>query len=278
MPGQVTTVARVTERGITKRAGAGGRSRENEMPELKGELALVTGASSGLGEATAVRLAERGARVALLARSEAGLDRVAAHISGAGGAAFALPADLADPDAVVAAAERAVSRAGPPRVLVNAAATDVPGPAEELPVADWQRVIAANLTAPFLLSRAVFPHMRAAGGGTIVNVSSVAGRRGWAKASAYCASKFGLAGLTQALAAEGAPHSIRVVCLYPGAMATHWGPWTRAGRDQPGRAGAPKDALPPGDVADYIAWLACAPAHLIVTEAVVAPIRERGWP
>ena len=80
-----------------------------------------------------------------------------------------------------------------------------------------------NLTAPFLLSRAALRRMRAAGGGTIVNVSSVAGRRGWANASAYCAMKFGLTGLTQALAAEGAPHGVRVVSLYPGAMATHWG-------------------------------------------------------
>lgn len=247
------------------------------MPELKGQLAIVTGASSGLGEATAVRLAELGARVVLLARSETDLDRVAERISGAGGTAFALPADLADPDAVVAATERLVSTGGPPRVLVNAAATDAPGPAEELPVADWQRVIAVNLTAPFQLSRAVFPRMRAAGGGTIVNVSSIAGRRGWASASAYCASKFGLTGLTQALAAEGAPHNIRVVCLYPGAMATHWGVWNPADRDQPSQA-APEDALPPEDVADYIAWLVCAPAHLVVTEAVIAPIRERGWP
>jgi len=247
------------------------------MPDVKGQLAIVTGASSGLGEATAVRLAELGAQVALLARSRAGLDRVAARISGAGGAAFALPADLADPEAAVAAIERLVASAGPPRVLVNAAATDAPGPAEEVPPADWQRVVAVNLTAPFLLSRAVFPHMRAAGGGTIVNVSSVAGRRGWANASAYCATKFGLAGLTQALAAEGAPHNIRVVCLYPGAMATHWGTWDAADRDQPRRA-APEDALPPEDVAGYIGWLVCAPPHLIVTEAVVAPIRERGWP
>src|SRR5215472_3107711 len=247
------------------------------MPELNGQLAIVTGASSGLGEATAVRLAELGARVGLLARSEADLDRVAARISGAGGIAFAVPADLADPDAVVAAAERLVSTGGPPRVLVNAAATDAPGPTENLPVAHWQRVLAVNLTAPFLLSQAVFAHMRAAGGGTIVNVSSIAGRRGWAGASAYCASKFGLTGLTQALAAEGAPHGIRVVCVYPGAMATHWGSWSPAERDQPRRA-APEDALPPQDVAGYIAWLVCAPAHLVVTEAVVAPIRERGWP
>jgi NAD(P)-dependent dehydrogenase (short-subunit alcohol dehydrogenase family) len=247
------------------------------MPELNGQLAIVTGASSGLGEATAVRLAELGARVALLARSETGVDRVAARIGGVGGTALRMPTDLADPDAAVAAIERLVSGSGPARVLINAAATDVPCPAEELPVADWQRVITVNLTAPFLLSRAVFPHMRAAGGGTIINVSSVAGRRGWANASAYCASKFGLAGLTQALAAEGAPHSIRVVCLYPGAMATHWGTWSPADGGQASRA-APEDALPPEDVADYIAWLVCAPAHLIVTEAVVAPIRERGWP
>ena len=84
--------------------------------------------------------------------------------------------------------------------------------------------------------------------------------------------------LTQALAAEGAPHGPRVVCLYPGAMATHWGAWNPAARDNPRPAAAPQDALPPGDVADYIAWLVCAAAHLIVTEAIIAPIRERGWP
>ena len=247
------------------------------MPELNGQLAIVTGASSGLGEATAVRLAELGARVGLLARSEADLDRVAARISDVGGIAFAVPADLTDPDAVVAAAERLVSTGGPPRVLVNAAATDAPGPTENLPVAHWQRVLAVNLTAPFLLGRAVFAHMRAAGGGTIVNVSSIAGLRGWAGASAYCASKFGLTELTQALAAENAPHNIHVVCVYPNAMATHWSSWSPAERDQPRRA-APEDALPPQDVAGYIAWLVCAPAHLVVTEAVVAPIRERGRP
>lgn len=247
------------------------------MPELNGQLAIVTGASSGLGEATAVRLAELGAHVALLARSEADLDRVAARIRGAGGTALALPADLADPAAVIAAAEQLTSSSSPPRLLINAAATDAPGPAEELPLADWQRVLTVNLTAPFLLSRAVMPHMRAAGGGTIVNVSSVAGRRGWAGASAYCATKFALTGLTEALAAEVAGQNIRVVCLYPGAMATHWGTWSPTERDQPRRA-APQDALPPQDVADYIGWLVCAPAHLIVTETVIAPIRERGWP
>jgi len=110
--------------------------------------------------------------------------------------------------------------------------------------------------------------------GTIVNISSVAGRRGWANASAYCATRFGLTGLTQAIAAEGAPHGVRVVCLYPGAMATHCDTWNPADRGQPKRA-APEDALAPADVADYIAWLVQAPAHLVLTETVSEAGPER---
>ena len=91
-----------------------------------------------------------------------------------------------------------------------------------------------NLRAPFLLSKAAFPHMREAGGGTIVNISSVAGKKGWANASAYCSPKFGLTGLTEALADEGKAHGIRAVLLYPGAMATNWGAFSPEER----RAGA----------------------------------------
>jgi NAD(P)-dependent dehydrogenase (short-subunit alcohol dehydrogenase family) len=247
------------------------------MRHLQGELAVVTGASSGLGQATALRLAHRGARVAMLARSTTDLNQVAARISAAGGAAMVFPTDLADPAAVIATAARIVADTQPVRALVNVAATDAPGAADQITVEDWQRVVQVNLTAPFLLSRAVLPHMRAAGGGTIINVSSIAGRRGWANASAYCATKFGLTGLTQALAAEGAPHGVRVVCLYPGAMATHWGTWDPVDRDRTPQT-APEDALPPEDVADYIMWLIQAPAHMIVTEAVVTPVHERGWP
>jgi NAD(P)-dependent dehydrogenase (short-subunit alcohol dehydrogenase family) len=139
------------------------------MPDVKGKLAIVTGASSGLGQATALRLAGLGARVALLARSGADLDRVAARINDAGAAAWPLPTDLADPACVAATLERIAADADPPRVLINAAGTDAPGPAAEIAQADWERVVRVNLTAPFLLSRAVFPRMRVAGGGTIVN-------------------------------------------------------------------------------------------------------------
>ena len=245
--------------------------------DLAGAVAVVTGASSGLGRATSLRLAKGGARVALFARTRSDLDLTEAEVRGVGGVAAAVPVDLSDISAVAAAVERVVTELGPPRVLVNAAGTDAPGPAEALEVADFERVVRVNLTAPFVLAKLVFPHMRAAGGGIIVNVSSVAGRRGWANASAYCATKFGLTGLSEALAVEGAPHGIRVITIYPGAMATHWGNFD-AGQRRERTPSAPEDELPPSDVADYLAWLAAAPDHMLITEAIVAPIRERGWP
>jgi NAD(P)-dependent dehydrogenase (short-subunit alcohol dehydrogenase family) len=116
------------------------------------------------------------------------------------------------------------------RVLVNAAATDVPGAVSELTVEAWDRVLSVNLRAVFLLSRLALPDMIQAGQGTIINVSSMAGKRGWANASAYCASKFALTGFTQALGAEIRSHGVRACVVYPGAMATHWGAWSAAER------------------------------------------------
>jgi NAD(P)-dependent dehydrogenase (short-subunit alcohol dehydrogenase family) len=148
-----------------------------------------------------------------------------------------------------------------------------------LTVQDWDRVVAVNLRAPFVLAKAVFPHMQASGRGTIVNVSSVAGKRGWANAAAYCASKFALTGLTQALAAEGRQHGIRACVLYPGAMATSWGVWSPAARGTARGERAPATrALPPQEVAALIVWIAAAPAELVLNEAIVSPLEEQGWP
>ena len=121
--------------------------------------------------------------------------------------------------------------------------------------------------------------MAGAGQGTIVKVSSVAGKRGWANASAYCASKFALTGFTQALAAEARPHGVRACVVYPGAMATHWGTWSAEERAAGERDMAgPRQALPPERVADLIAWIAAAPAELVLNETIVSPLDERGWP
>lgn len=251
---------------------------DNATAPLTGQVALVTGASSGLGRATALALARAGADVGLVGRSEGELERVAGAIAG-GRRALMLPLDLADAEQVRLAADRLAASFGSIDILLNAAGTDVPGPIEELSVEAWDRVLDVNLRAPFLLARAVFPHMRRAGRGTIVNVSSVAGKRGWANASAYCASKFGLTGLTQAIAAEGKPHGIRATVLYPGGMATSWGAWTPAERNAAEREPAPpRKALPPDEVADLIVWIASAPPELVLNETVVSPLEEEGWP
>lgn len=245
---------------------------------LHGRIAVVTGASSGLGRATALALAGAGADVAVLARSKPDLERVVGEISALGKKALALTIDLARAKEALLVVERITEALGTIDILVNSAATDVPASVADLSIDDWDRVIGVNLRAPFVLAKAVFPRMQKAGAGTIINISSVAGKRGWANAAAYCASKFGLTGFTQALAAEGKRYGIRVCILYPGGMATSWGIWSPEGRFARRHEAPPTRALPPEDVANLIVWIAAAPPEVVVNEAVVTPLEEQGWP
>ena len=247
----------------------------NDIRTLEGRVALVTGASSGLGRAAAIALAQAGADVAIVARSGEELDNVREEITKIGRRALALPVDLASVDETAEAIRQTVEELGRIDVLVNAAGTDTPGTVEELDVEGWDRTLAVNLRAPFLLSKAAFPHMREAGGGTIINVSSVAGKKGWANASAYCASKFGLTGLTESLADEGKEHGIRAMVFYPGAMATHWGAFSpQERRTSEAQEAPPKRVLPPERVAELIVWLAASPPEFVLTEGTVVPIEE----
>jgi len=248
----------------------------SEQGPLEGKVALVTGASSGLGRAAAIALAGAGADVALAARSKDELEGAKAEISELGHRALTLPVDLASETDTAQAVGRTVEAFGRVAILINAAGTDAPGTVEELSVEGWDRTLDVNLRAPFLLSKAAFPHMREAGGGIIVNVSSVAGKKGWANASAYCASKFGLTGFTEALADEGKEHGIRAIVLYPGAMATNWGAFSPEERQEEGESNeaSPTRVLPPERVAELIAWLVASPSEFVVTEGIVLPIEE----
>lgn len=254
----------------------------NSPGPLMGQVAVVTGGSSGLGRATAIALAVAGARVAVLGRSHADLqvtlNQISDIVESVGPVALAVPVDLADADALTQAVHTAREQLGPIDILVNAAGTDVPGSIEELDAAGWDRVLNVNLRAVFLLSKEVFPEMRARGGGTIINVGSVAGRRGWANASAYCASKFALTGLTQATAAEGRPHRIRACLLYPGAMDTSWGAWSPEDRDSASGDVATAVSMPPDHVAQLITWIAQSPPDMVLNEVTVTPLFENGWP
>lgn len=264
-------------------AGPRGRKKNRRMTPsggpLRGVGALVTGATSGLGRAVAMRLAQAGADVGLLGRGEDDLRRAVGEVESLGVRAVPLAVDLADTERLGEVVELAATELGGLGILVNAAATDAPGPAEQLSVQDWQRVVAVNLTAPFVLARTAMPHMRHGGGGLIVNISSVAGRRGWAGASAYCATKFALTGLTQSLAAEGRSDGVRVCVVYPGGMATSWGtfdPAQRTERDDPTHD--EQQALDPGVVADLIAWMAVSPGRPVLNEVTITPLLEGGWP
>jgi 3-oxoacyl-[acyl-carrier protein] reductase len=146
----------------------------SEQGRVEGKAALVTGASSGLGRATAIALAGAGADVALAARSKDELEGAKGEISELGRRALTLPLDLASETDTAEAVGRTFETFGRIDILINAAGTDAPGTVEELSVEGWDRPLDVNLRAPFLLSKADFPHMREAGSGTIVNISSVA--------------------------------------------------------------------------------------------------------
>ena len=182
--------------------------------DLTGRVAVVTGASSGLGEEIARALASAGARVAVVARRYDRLVKLAEDIGGA-----AIGCDLLDPDQVGTVIPQVVAELGGPEILVNAAGNIFTHePAEREPLEAIRQTLDLNLVAPFRLSQEVFPHMVAAGRGSIVHVSSISGRVGvpGIPQASYAASKLGLSGLTAELAVQWARHAIRVNTLAPG--------------------------------------------------------------
>jgi NAD(P)-dependent dehydrogenase (short-subunit alcohol dehydrogenase family) len=189
---------------------------------LAGRLAVVTGASRGIGAATAEAIAGAGAHVILAARDREALDRVVRRVRDAGGEATAVATDVSSPTDVERLFE-AAQAAGPLAALVCAAAVLTPAPFTETTAAIWEETLGVNLTGTFLCCRAAFAAMPAGGGGRIVNIASLSGVYATEKfpgLTAYNVSKYGVIGLTEAIAVEGKELGISAICLSPGAVDT----------------------------------------------------------
>jgi 3-oxoacyl-[acyl-carrier protein] reductase len=190
------------------------------MSGLSGRIALVTGASQGIGRACALALAKEGATVALAARNEAKLAEVQAEIEAAGGKAAAFALDVSSEESIAAGAKAVEDRFGKVEILVNNAGITRDGLAMRMKRADWDDVIQTNLTGAFLLMQAVLRGMMKNRWGRIINISSVVGRTGQAGQANYAASKAGLIGMTRSLARELASRGITVNAVAPGYIET----------------------------------------------------------
>jgi len=209
-------------------------------------VAVVTGASRGIGRATSMALAKKGVAVALAARSREALAAVEQEIRKLGGRALPIPTDVSDEAAVAAMVEKSARELGPIDLLVNNAGTLERAPVVEIDSAAWDRMLDVNLKGAFLCTRAVVPSMIERGRGRIVNVSSISGKLGTPLLTAYCASKWGLLGFSLATAEELKPKGIQVFSVCPGSVNTVM--------LQQGLPGAAPN-MDPEDVASVIVYL-----------------------
>jgi 3-oxoacyl-[acyl-carrier protein] reductase len=232
-------------------------------PQLDGKVAIITGGSRGIGQATAARFLGAGARVVIAGRTQADLDRALVGFASPA-AARAVRADVSREADVARLVEEAVKAFGGVDILVNNAATVTIAPVESLAPADWQAMLDANLTAPFLLCRAALPHLKKTGG-SIINVSSLAGQNPFAGGACYSATKAGLDAFSHALMEEVRQHGVRVSVVAPGSVATGFG----------GRAATDADAwkLSPEDVAETIFHLVTHPARSLPSRVDLRPAK-----
>ncbi len=216
---------------------------------LKGKVAVVTGASDGIGRATAQELASRGAAVVLAARAAEKLEALRAEISASGGRALAVKTDVSNRGSVEAMVGEAVEAFGTLDILVNNAGLGLSGRVEELRREDLRHVFEINTIGPLNCVQAALPHMR--GGGRIINVSSVVGRRAIPKVGGYCATKFALNALSDSLRVEIADRGISVTSVYPGTTRTAFRENSRRTKDE--RRGWRPRGVAPERVAERIA-------------------------
>lgn len=236
------------------------------MSKLAGRVAIVTGAGRGLGRAIARGVAREGAAVVLTARNRDELAAAADELAVIGVRTLNLPGDITDEHFVDELFAQALNHFGRLNLLVNNAGAFDGGPLDELPVEAWDKVIAVNLRAPFLCTRAAMRVMKGQGGGRIINIGSISAQRVRPHSAPYSASKHGLWGLTQATALEGREFGITCCCLHPGNIHVE-----RRHTDKPEDA---EPMMTPDEIAEVAVLMATLPPHVEMLEAIVLPHQQ----
>jgi NADP-dependent 3-hydroxy acid dehydrogenase YdfG len=241
---------------------------------------MVTGASSGIGEATARMLAGRGATVAMAARRTDRLDTLGAEIAASGGTALPVELDVSDRAAAEAAVGRTVEELGRLDVLVNNAGVMLLGPMLEAPVEEWQQMVEVNLLGLMYMTKAAIPHLLDAAEGDrgvadVVNISSVAGRIARRNSGVYNATKFGVGAFSESLRQEVTGRHVRVSLVEPGAVATELTSHNRpeVKKEIEGRFGD-MERLEAEDIAEAIEFVVTRPPHVAVNEVLVRPTEQ----
>lgn len=241
-----------------------------EAPEqLRGKIAIVTGAGSGAGRAIAIALAGEGVTPVLTGRRREALEVTASEIRDRGGTALVAPGDVADEIIVAQTVEQTMAELGGIDILICSAGVGLYGRVETYPLDAWNQTLATNLTGVFLYARAVIGPMRVRGGGSIIAIASGAGKQGYPELAAYSASKFGLIGFMQSLAAEVSADGIKVSTIVPGSILTEFGGRSIAEKQAAMAAG--RRYLYPEDVAGAVLFLLRQPRHAWTQELNLWP-------
>ncbi len=250
---------------------------------LDGTVALITGASSGIGEATARALASQGAKVAVAARRLERLERLASEIGGEGHTALAIQSDITDQEQAIAAVDRTVDELGRLDIVVNNAGQMLLGPIEEAPTEEWDRMIDLNLKGLINTTHAALPHLLAAaedsqrGCADVVNISSVAGRIARSGSGVYNLTKHGVGAFSESFRQEFASRKVRSTIIEPGAVETELTDHIRDGvREQVRDRFVDMKTLEAVDIADAIAYAVTRPWHVSLNEVLIRPTEQVG--
>jgi len=237
------------------------------VTRLSGKVALITGGGTGIGRACALRFASEGAKVAIVGRRKELLSKTQREIQDSGGVAFAMECDVTESGQVNHAVGTVAEKFGALNMVVNSAGVMKPGTAEETSDADWSWILSVNLTGTFLVSRAALAPMRASGGGSIINISSVYGLVGMPRRAAYAASKGGVTLLTKAMALDHVREKIRVNCICPALVETEIARELFAAAPDPAAAKQARVSLIPAGRAGTPEEIAALAAYLASDES-----------